>query len=460
MKPPAAPPRMGGGISSANAPDLDIPARFMVLAMIGMLVSAAIGPWAYPLLLKSFYTPKLLAFVHLNTLGIIAPLIVGASYQLVPVVLQQPLAVPRLARFSFWVYLTGILLFLPSLVTTWQPGLTVGGALTFTALVMYAAIVWGTLAEAPERGVVRWHVVAALTGLPLGVLAGLLLALNKTTGFLEGSGLSLLAAHATLMIVCWIAPLLFGVAYRLVGMFTLTEDRLWHRVAWAELGCTVAGGWLLAGALLLYRERAILVVAAAIILAGQILFAVQLAHLYQSRRRKVIDVHIPFALTAASMGVVAATALTIGMVREAGPTSGLWVASVWLALAGLAISAIQGFFYKIATFLVWLNRYAPVAGRMRVPRLEELYSLRLARIGWVAWLSALLATLASLLWQEPAMATIGGVLATVGLGCFLGNVVRIASHWQSGISTRVLGRFRRARRDAVGERAVHVGTGE
>lgn len=71
MKPPAAPPRMGGGISSANAPDLDIPARFMVLAMIGMLVSAAIGPWAYPLLLKSFYTPKLLAFVHLDRKSVV-----------------------------------------------------------------------------------------------------------------------------------------------------------------------------------------------------------------------------------------------------------------------------------------------------------------------------------------------------------------------------------------------------
>lgn len=460
MKPAAAPPRMGGGISSANAPDLDIPARFMALAMVGILIAAALGPWAYPLLLDSFYAPKLLAYVHLNTLGIIAPLIVGASYQLVPVVLQEPLAAPRVARLSFWVYLAGVVLFLPSLVETWQPGMSIGGALAFTALIMYAGIVWRTLARAPERGVVRWHIVAALTGLPAGVAAGLLLALNKTTGFLAGHSLSLLATHATLMIACWVTPLLFGVAYRLVGMFTLTEDRLWHRVAWIELAGTVVGGWLLAGALLFGLGRPVMIVAAIALLGGQGLFFTQLAHLYQVRRRRVIDVHIPFAMTSAAMGVAAAIVLFIGLIREVGPLSSFWVVAVWLALAGLAISAIQGFFYKIATFLVWLNRYAPVAGRGKVPRLEDLYSLRLARTGWVAWLSALVVTISGVVAQVASLTTAGGVLAAVGLGCFLGNVVRIASHWRSGSSARVIGRLPRFGREATGERAVHVGTGE
>jgi hypothetical protein len=36
----------------------------------------------------------------------------------------------------------------------------------------------------------------------------------------------------------------------------------------------------------------------------------------------------------------------------AGTASPLWVTAVSMALIGLAESAIQGFFYKIATFLV------------------------------------------------------------------------------------------------------------
>ncbi|MCO5175376.1 MAG: cbb3-type cytochrome c oxidase subunit I [Thermomicrobiales bacterium] len=453
---PAAIPRPSGGISSAHAPDLDIPARFMALAMFGLLVTGIIGVVAYPLLLESFYAPKLLAFVHLHTLGIVAPLVVGASYQLVPVVLQEPLAAPRVARFSFWVYLVGVLLFLPSLVATWQIGLGIGGTLLFAALLLYAAIVWMTLASAPERGVIRWHIAAAVVGLPLGVAAGLLLALNKTTGFLEGRTLSLLAAHATLMILCWITPLLFGVAYRLVGMFTLSEDRLWHRVAWAELGFTLVGGWTLATSFLLFHSRPVFIMASALVLIGQALFFVQLAHMYHARRRRQIDVHIPFAMTAASCGVLAGLALFIGFIRGDGPAGELWVVAVWLGIAGMMISAIQGFFYKIATFLVWLNRYAPVAGRQKVPRLEELYKLRVARIGWICWLAALITSASGILLGVDLLVTAGGLLAAGGIGCFLSNVVRIASHWQSGPLDRVIGRMRRSRRAAGGERVGHV----
>lgn len=457
---PAAMPRPTGGISSAHAPDLDIPARFMALAMLGMLLTAIIGVVAYPLLLESFYAPKLLAFVHLHTLGIVAPLVVGASYQLVPVVLQEPLAAPRAARFSFWIYLIGVVLFLPSLVGTWQIGLGVGGTLLFTALIVYATIVWLTLASAPERGVIRWHIAAAVIGLPLGVAAGLLLALNKTIGFLEGHTLSLLATHATLMILCWITPLLFGVAYRLVGMFTLSEDRLWHGVAWTELGFTLSGSWVLAASFLLYHSRPVFITASALVLIGQALFFVQLTHMYHARRRRQIDVHIPFAMTAAGSGVLAGLALFIGFVRGDSAASELWVVAVWLAIAGMMITAIQGFFYKIATFLVWLNRYAPVAGRQRVPRLEELYNLRVARVGWACWLSALLISATGILVGVDLLVSAGGLLAAGGIGCFLSNVVRIARHWQSGPFDRVIGRVRRSRQAAVGERVGHVIAGE
>ena len=47
-----------------------------------------------------------------------------------------------------------------------------------------------------------------------------------------------------------------------------------------------------------------------------------------------------------------------------------------------AETPIQGFLYKIGTFLAWLHRYAPVAGRQPVPGLEDLYDRRIAVTGW------------------------------------------------------------------------------
>jgi hypothetical protein len=400
----------------------------MALAMLSLATSAALAPWTYPLLMRGFYSPHLLAYVHLNTLGILATMIVGASYQLVPVVLQQPLSSQRLARISFWLHLCGLMFFLPGVYATWRIGLAVGSTLVFSGLLVYATVVFSTIRVAPEKGIVAWHLRLATTGLLLGVSAGLLLALNKGTGFLGDLSLRLMAAHATMMLVGWVTPLLFGVAFRLVGMFTLSEDRLWHRVAAVELGLTVAGAWWLAGGLVLEAPRAALVVGAVAIAIGQVLFEVQLIHLFRVRRRRGFDIHIPYALLASTSGVFAALSLLVGLAIGASPADAIWVVAAWMVISGLALSAIQGFFYKIATFLVWLHRYAPMAGRDRVPRLEQMYSRRFAQAGIALWSLTLLLSATAMLAGSERLIQVAGAFAAAGIACFLSNVVRIASH--------------------------------
>ncbi len=417
-----------GGLSSKHGPALDLPARFMILAMVMLAGVAIVSPWAYPLLLDGFYAPHLLTFVHLNTLGVIAAVLMGASYQLVPVVLQTPLASVRLGRLSFWLYLPGIMLFLPGVYATWRPGLALGAALVFSAFLVYLVMIAWTLMQAPHSDVVSWHIAIALVGLGGGVVAGLLLALNKGSGFLGSMTLRLLAAHATLMLAGWVLVMLNGVAYRLVGMFTLSEGKLWHRVAWAELALSAGGAWVLALGLLADAPRAILGAGALLITGGQALFGIQLVHLYRVRMRRSFDIHIPFALTAVAAGLLGSMMLAAGLLSHRSTSSGIWVAVGWLAISGVAITAIQGFFYKIATFLVWLHRYAPLAGRQRVPRLEDLYSRRLAKAGWLLWVAALSGSLVAIPIPSRSLATLAGTAGLAGLGCFLVNVTRIAAH--------------------------------
>lgn len=417
-----------GGLSSKDGPELDLPGRFMVVAMIILAVVALVSPFAYPVLLDGFYAPRLLAFVHLNTLGVIAAVLMGASYQLIPVVLQTPLISVRMGRISFWLFLPGILIFLPSLFETWRPGLAAGAALAFSGLLVYLILIAATVRKAPSSDVISWHIALALLGLAGGITAGLLLALNKGNGFLESATFRLLASHATLMLAGWVIVMLNGVAYRLVGMFTLSEDQLWHRVAWAELALSVAGAWLLAAGLLFQAPRVLLEIAALSIVGDQALFGAQLVHLYRVRRRRGFDIHIPYALTAAASGIIAAILLAGGLFAQRDLGSNLWVAVGWLAISGIALTAIQGFFYKITTFLVWLHRYAPLAGRNRVPRLEDLYNRRIAKAGWVLWVAALAGSLVAIFLSNRPLATTAGVVALAGLGCFLVNVGLIAAH--------------------------------
>jgi len=105
------------GLSSANAPELDLPARFMALSVGALAVLALTAPWSLPLTQESFTAFSLLALVHLITLGFVGAMIIGASYQLVPVAIGVHLSSLRAGRVSFWFYIAGLALFLPIMFT-------------------------------------------------------------------------------------------------------------------------------------------------------------------------------------------------------------------------------------------------------------------------------------------------------------------------------------------------------
>jgi hypothetical protein len=355
-------------------------------------------------------------------------MIIGASYQLVPVAIQVRLTSPRLGRISFWLYLGGLALFLLGLSRTWLTLLGTGATLLGAAFLLYIGVIVTTWWRAPHQDVVAWHIGLAAINAGLGMGAGVVLAVNKSNGMLGDRLLQFLAAHIALMLVGWVALTFTGVAYRLIGMFTLSEAHFRPWLAWLELACVAGGSWLLALRFLLSWPAWTGQVAALMLVAGFAAFGAQTARLYRRRMRRTFDIHIPFAVTAATSAVVAALLLATGLIHGAAPSDPTWVVVVWLGLLGTAGTAIQGFFYKIATFLVWLKRYAPVAGREPVPRLEQMYNRRLAVAGWALWALAIALGAVAILAERDAMPLVGGIMLA-GVACFVINVVMIARHW-------------------------------
>jgi len=403
--------------------------RFLAIGLGTLTLLALVYPWHVGLLRGSFYDPHLLTFVHVNTLGVIGAVIFGASYQMLPIVLQTPLSVPRLARLSWWLYLPGLVAFVLGLGHGMPPLLGLGGTLVYAAVVLYAWVIGRTLLTVSQRDTTWWHVAAATTALLTGASLGLLLALSKHVGFLAGLTLPILATHVTLMLGGWVTPLLTGVAYRLVSMFTLTEDRLRDDWASLELVLTAGGAWTLATSFLLGLGWAASLAGATAFLAGLVLFATQLGRLYRMRLRRSPDIHVPFALTATGAGLVAGGLLVWAFATGRGPTDPIWITIGWLLIVGWAQTAIQGFLYKIGPFLTWLHRYAPLAGLQPVPMLDQLYARRLAQAGFVAWTVGLvLGALAPLTTAE--WIPLGAALAlSLGAAATVANGLRVGWHW-------------------------------
>ena len=419
------------GISSPSAPALDVPARFMGLSIAALAVAALSAPWTLPLVQGPLGAFSLLALVHLLTLGFVGAMLIGASYQLVPVALGARLSSVGVARASFWAYAGGLTLFLGGLARAWTPALAAGGILLGVAFLMYAAVVGATWWRAAHHDVIAWHILLGLIAALAGMSLGVALAVNKGTGLLGGRLPGVLGAHVVMMLAGWVGLTFFGVAYRLVAMFTLAEMAFLPSLAWLELALVGGGTSLLALRAVLGLPVAVAQVGAALLLAGVVAFVAGLRRLYGRRMRRGIDVHMPFAISAAAMAIAAAALLLAGLVPAVPMNRPPWIAAGWLAIPGVAGTAIQGFFYKIATFLVWLRRYAPVAGTRPVPRLEDLYSRRLALAGWALWTSAVVGGAAVILLDVLTM-TLVAVPLLAGTACFLVNIAAIARHWAMG----------------------------
>lgn len=412
------------------APSLALPARFLLLGALAFVALALAAPWTLPLLLTNFYDPRLLAFVHANTLGAIGSIAVGAGYQLTPVVLGTPIAGERWALASFPIWLGGVILLPLGLATGWPWALGAGGTLLALAVAIWAATLWLTFRRATRRDAIAWHLAVAPLGAVGGATYGIILALNKGLGFLGEKTLANLGAHAAIMLGGWIAVMIGGAALELAGMFSVAKDAVRPRLAWAQLWLLAGGSWLLSTALHLRLARWVELLGAALLLAGVAALAIQLVSIHRGRRRKAIDVHAPFALLSAASGVVAAAIVVWGLATRLPAGSPLWLVAGWLAIAGFAETAILGFGVKIASFLAWLQGHG-VGKRppgKPLPKLDELYDRRLTFVAFGLWAAAVPLVALAIAFGRPVAMAVAVVPYAAGLLCWGWVVAGIVRH--------------------------------
>jgi hypothetical protein len=351
-----------------RAPAADLPLMYLVAAAVAFIVAALAVPWLASELAGHYYHPRVLALTHTVTLGWIALTIMGASYQLIPIVLERPVWSERLARWQLALLVTGTVGMVGHfLIAQWSGLLWSAGLVGLGVAAHLANVALGV------RGLRQWSFTArliaiALAGLALTVTFGLALAADRVRTFLPGAVFPRLHAHFHLALLGWVLPMVVGVAARVYPMFLLTREpdgwpgrlQLWGLgagVPAVTLGILTHRALLVAGAL---------AVAAAI--AGHLAWVLDMV---RTRKRPRLDWGLRCALSGAGF-LALASALGLGFALDliAGPR--LSLAYAVLALAGWASLTIVGMMLKIVPFLVWYRTYGGHAGRVPVPTLAQL----------------------------------------------------------------------------------------
>lgn len=386
--------------------------RFLVLAIGSLLSVGLLAPRAFPLLTGSFYDRDLLAFVHLNTLGIIAAAIVASTFQVVPCALGVEPEAGRARAWIFPLHIAGLLVFLLGFRQTWHPVLATGGTLLLAGLGLYIYLVVRALRAAPVLGITGSYIAVAVCGLAVGLTLGFLLAGAKGTWFFGDLTMQVLAAHALMMLGGWVLLMVNGVAYHMVPKISGSDRAPLERLARVELALIGAGVWLAVPSLLFTFGRGWVTLGALLIALGQLLFVGQMARIYAPVARVGITAQMLFVLTAGLSGLGAAGILSVGLLRGEPLVSGYWVAAGWLAIGGIALAAIQGLAPVIGSELTGL----PLVHTRRWQRL-------IALAGWIGWAGSLVLVTWAVLAGDASLTRWGAYLAMLGIMGFAANLI-------------------------------------
>lgn len=352
----------------ARGPSALLPLTHLLTAAAAFVLAALALPWLATELAGHYYHPRLLALTHTLTLGWITLTIMGASYQIIPIVLGRALWSERLAWWQYGIFLTGVVGIVGHFFIAQWPGL-----LWSAGLLMIGTATHVLNAAMSARGLRTWTfparlVALALAGFALTALFGAALGVEHVRAWLPGAFFARLHAHVHLALLGWVLPMVIGVAARIYPMFLLAPEPQGRVNTVQRWGLGIGVPMTVVGLLL---ESPLAAAGALAVAAAVTAHVTWLVRAVRARKRPALDWGLRLALAGAAFAVPA-TALGVGLALDTvrGPR---WaMAYAVLAFGGWASLTIAGMMLKIVPFLVWYRAYGPLVGRAAVPTMAQL----------------------------------------------------------------------------------------
>jgi hypothetical protein len=415
------------GLAFERAPPIAVPLRFFLTAPVFLLAAGAVLIWSGPEVLVSRVSPAALAAAHFVTLGFMTMVMAGAMLQMLPVLAGAP--VPGVAAVAAFVHagLTlgtaalggGFLLGRPLALkgAAWLIGATV------LVLVLAAA---AALARAAVRNATTRGMSLGIAALAVTVALGLILAATYAWG-VPLANLAVRVLHPAWGLLGWAGLLVAAVAFQVVPMFQMTPrypDAMTRWFTAAAFGVLIAwslAAWYASGS----PVELVLGLALA---AGYGAFAGTTLVLQRRRRRRVRDATTAFWQLGMACAAAACAAWAVRLAVP-GELAGLEVAIGVLALAGFAVSVIDGMLYKIVPFLAWFHLQAAL-GAKRAPHMKKILGDRPQLVHLAVHAAAVVLTVIAVAWPVP-LARIAGLALALSALVLLRNLIVAARRYRA-----------------------------
>lgn len=403
---------------------VDVVVPFYLYAALCYLISCVMLIFSTGSFQGHHFQPNLLAITHAMALGWGTMMILGASYQLIPVLVESQLQSPWLARVSFVLAALGIPFLVYGFYTFHLGWVSQAGAIAVNlAIIFYVINLAWSVAKSKTENIHAIFMLTASCWLLVTTLLGLILLLNFTIDLLPQDSLFYLSTHAHSGIVGWFLLLVLGVGSRLIPMFLIskyTNDRLlWLVYILVNLG------------LLLFMVTELnprfpdLHIWAVILISGGIgLFFYFIVKPYQQRIRRKVDEQIKLSLASVGMFMIPLMVLLVLLSGAGTADRPEWVLAYGFCIFfGWLTAIILGMTFKTLPFIIWSKVYQHPSGRNRHPDPKDLfdhkiyqYSMWLYISGFFGFLLGVLLKVEFLLLPTAALLILSAVLYVWNVG--------------------------------------------
>lgn len=378
-----------------------------------------------------YFHPKLLAITHIAALGWGTMIILGALYQLLPVILETSLYSETLAKINFALFTAGVICLAWSFWNFYVGiHIQISAILLLLSFTLLLINIVFTARKAPKWTIESDFIVTSSVWLLFTGLLGTMMAFNFAYPFLSKSHLLFLKIHAHMGIGGWFILLIMGVGSKLIPMFLLAHNLNTKKLSYAYY--LVNFGLIGLSADLFFRdERAVLPLYAALIVAGILFFLSFLYEAYKKRLRKQLDIGLKHSFMAFMfLFIPILTGILISFNTSLNDKFLLQVYMVYgtSIFFGFISSLILGQTFKTLPFIVWVHKYSKFAGRKKTMLPKDLYSQKLVNAQYILYLFALPTLIIGILFSFPLIIKAGAFLLLTTAILYNINVFKIIVH--------------------------------
>lgn len=394
-------------LSLDQAPPQDIPFRFMIAGPVfGILTGIYLLAYGDRLFITA-WSIKTVALVHMVTLGWLAMIMMGAFYQMVPVLVGGHVPGIRLTRLNFYFLTLGISSLIIGL-NFWLPiFLIIAVILLAIGITNFVSQLSIALFRMKANRPVVFALRLSILFLALTAILGILMIGSMYGWWRLGVDRSILKyLHITYGLIGWVGFLLMGVAFHVIPMFYLTEafpDRRANLIIVLEL---IGIGSLSIG--FIFQVPPLWLILNSIpVFLGFLVFISQIIILLKRRQRKNVDTTLRFWRLGLLCLPLALISLPISLFRMDEVFTYLFA---MLFLVGFASAITNGMLYKIIPFLIWLHRFSSLVGKVETPTMKEILPDPPAHRQFYLFSGALVLLLISSVYPtDPLLRGIGGI---------------------------------------------------